>query len=330
MQLKSYTAPTMADAMALVRQELGEDAIIVSIQRAAGNQGVRITAALEHDTEAAESFSEDIPPSPTLDSVQKSFLEHGVSEALSARLLTAARLVERQDPISACAVALEAGYAFSPLPLVSPKPFILVGPPGSGKSSTIAKLAARAVLQKKKPGVISADSIRAGATEQLAAFTRILNVDLKTARTPELLRQICESEQSHCDVLCIDTPGINPFRPEDIAYVSELIDAAGNEAVLVLAAGGDPVESAEIAEAFAAIGATRLLPTRLDMTRRLGAMLNAADAGHLMFCDVGSSPRIADGLSAISPTMLARLIMSGRTENDTVMRGAAVSAEKTP
>ncbi len=321
MQLKSYTAPTMADAMALVRQELGEDAIIVSIQRAAGNQGVRITAALDHESDDAGDVGEDNTTlSPSLEILQKSFLQHGVPEALTTRLLMAARLVERQEPLAACAMALEAGYAFSPLPVVSPKPFILVGPPGVGKSSTVAKLAARAVIQKKKPGVITADSIRAGAAEQLAAFTRILNIELKTARTPELLHQMCESARDECDAVFIDTPGINPFRPEDIAYIARLIEASEAEGILVLAAGGDSVESAEIAEAFAGIGVTRILPTRLDMTRRLGALLNAADAGRLMFCDVGSSPRIADGLSAISPIMLARLLLSGRTESDALSK----------
>ncbi len=47
MRLKSYIAPSMAEAMQLIRQELGDDAIIVSTQRAAGGKGVRITAALE-------------------------------------------------------------------------------------------------------------------------------------------------------------------------------------------------------------------------------------------------------------------------------------------
>ena len=330
MQLKSYTAPSMADAMALVRQELGEDAIIVSIQRAAGNQGVRITAALERDSDSLTDNDDETPPPPTLDILQKSFSQHAVPEALVVRLLAAARLVEREDPVAACVVALEAGFAFSPIPAVSPRPFILVGPPGTGKSSTIAKLAARTVIQKKTPGVISADTIRAGAIEQLSAFTRILDIDLTTARTPDQLRNLSEQGRDDSDILYIDTPGVNPFRPEDMAYLAELIDASGAEPVLVLAAGGDSVETADIAEAFASIGATRLLATRLDMTWRLGAMLGAADAGHLMFCDVGSSPRIADGLSALSPIMLARLILSGRTEVDTPPKGNSQTAEKTP
>ncbi|MBF0306560.1 MAG: GTP-binding protein, partial [Alphaproteobacteria bacterium] len=54
MRLKSYTAPSMAEAMHLVRQELGEDAIIVSTQRAVGGKGVRITAALEPEDAEAE------------------------------------------------------------------------------------------------------------------------------------------------------------------------------------------------------------------------------------------------------------------------------------
>lgn len=329
MQLKSYTAPSMADAMALVRRELGEDAIIVSIQRAAGNQGVRITAAFERDIDPLTDADDDAP-SPTLNILRKCFFQHTVPEALSMRLLAAARLVERKDPVAACMVALEAGFVFSPIPAVSQRPFILVGPPGTGKSSTVAKLATRSLIQKKTPGVINADIIRAGAIEQLSAFTRILDIDLATARTPDQLRQLTEQGSSHSDVIYIDAPGVNPFRSEDMAYLSKLIEASGAEPVLVLAAGGDSVETADIAEAFASIGATRLLATRLDMSWRLGAMLSAADAGHLMLCDVGASPCIADGLTALSPHMLARLILSGRTESDTPAGENKQKAEKTP
>lgn len=330
MQLKSYTAPSMADAMALVRRELGEDAIIVSIQRAAGNQGVRISAAFDRDVDPMTGADDEEEPPPTLDILRQCFFQHAVPEALSVRLLAAARLVERTDPLAACMVALEAGFAFSPMPTVSSRPFVLLGPPGTGKSSTVAKLATRTLIQKKVPGVINADIIRAGAIEQLSAFTRILDIDLVTARTPDQLRQLSEQGCRHSDVIYIDTPGVNPFRREDMAYLSELIEASGAEPVLVLAAGGDSVETVDIAEAFASIGATRLLATRLDMTWRLGATLSAAEAGHLMFCDVGASPCIADGLSALSPLMLARLILSGRTGIEPPAEENRQKAEKTP
>lgn len=91
--------------------------------------------------------------------------------------------------------------------------------------------------------------------------------------------------------------------------LDQLVRAAGAEPVLVLAAGGDAMEAADIAASFAAIGVGRLVVTRLDMARRLGSLLAAADAARLTFCDVSATPHIADGLSPINPVSLARLIM---------------------
>jgi flagellar biosynthesis protein FlhF len=312
MRLKSFTAPTMAEAMELVRNELGDDAIIVSTQRAAGTKGVRITAALEQadaDLAVAEMLEEGAPAGVT-DAVRDALVAHGTPQRLVERLTNAARAVEITDPVLACAAALEAGFAFAHLPEHSaPRPFMLVGPPGSGKSIAVAKLAARSVLRQRQVGVFTCDNIRAGAVEQLHAFTRILEIELVRAKGPESLRKAVEAATGVYDLIFIDSPGLNPFKQSDLDYLQELIEAGDVEPILVLAAGADPAEAAEIAEAFAAIGASRLFMSRLDTSRRLGAMLAAAEAGQLAFCDVSASPHVASGISPISSVSLARLIM---------------------
>ncbi len=312
MRLKSFTAPTMSEAMELVRQELGDDAIIVSTQRAAGTKGVRITAALETaeaDLAIAEMI-EEVTDSSTPDAVRGALAQHGVPQRLADRLVNVVRTAEMPDPILACAAALEAGFAFAHLPEHGAlRPFMLVGPNGSGKSIAVAKLAARSVLRQRQVGVITCDNIRAGAVEQLAAFTSILEIELVRARGPESLARAVESMNGQFDLLLVDSPGLNPFKQSDMDYLQDLIEAANVEPILVLAAGGDPTESSEIGEAFAAIGATRLFAARLDTTRRLGAVLACADAGKLAFCDVSASPHVASGISPISAVSLAKLIM---------------------
>ncbi len=312
MRLKSFTAPTMAEAMEMVRLELGDDAIIVSTQRAAGTRGVRITAALEPrdaDLAVAEMLAED-HPSSSAETVKTALDTHGLPQRLLERLANAARTAEISDPTLACAAALEAGFTFAHLPEHSaPRPFMLVGPPGSGKSIAVAKLAARSVLKQRHVGVITCDNLRAGATEQLAAFTRILEIELVKARGPDSLRKAVESATGMYDLMLIDSPGLNPFKQSDMDYLQALIEAVDVEPILVMAAGGDPVECGEMAEAFAAIGATRLFTTRLDTTRRLGGMLAAAEAGQLALCDVSASPHVASGISPISAISLARLLL---------------------
>ena len=312
MRLKTFSAATMAEAMEMVRQELGDDAIIVSTQRAGGDKGFRVTAALEMadaDMMVAELLGEG-PNSHLVDVLKDAFAQHGLPARLSDRLINAARTSGSSNPVSACAAALEAGFHFAPLPeFSSPRPLMMVGAPGCGKSIAVAKLAARAVLKRHDVAVITCDNFRAGATAQLAAFTRILEVELLTVKSADSLARAVESTAGNVDLVLLDSPGVNPFKASDMDFLQELVQAGGVEPILVLAAGGDPMESGEIAEAFAAIGVQRLFAARLDTTRRLGGVLMAAEMGRMALSDVSASPHVASGVSAISALSLAQLLV---------------------
>lgn len=314
MRLRTYTAPTMSEAMALVREELGEEAIIVSTKRGAGGKGVCVTAAresIEPDDDLLASFAaEDIAPPPDIpDTLRQAMAFHGVPARLTERLVAAAVVLGGDDATLALAGAFDAAYVFSPLPTRGGgKPLMLVGPPGGGKTLSVAKLATRAKLAKLAVEVITTDTVRAGAVEQISAFTRILKAELKTADRAAALKKAVGAAQAKSVVL-IDTPATNPFNDAEMDRLGSLIEAVSAEPILVLAAGGDALESAEIAAAFADVGATRLLATRLDMSRRLGGVLAAADAGRLRFSEVSVTAQVASGLSPINPVSLARLLV---------------------
>ncbi len=321
MRLKSYIAPSMAEAMQLIRQELGDDAIIVSTQRAAGGKGVRITAALEpSDTDDLIGdllAEEEAGSTPVADLVRDALVDHSVPPRLVEALSAYARSSGLDDPQAACAAALEHHFVFAPLPdHGAPRPFLLVGPPGNGKSMTVAKLAARSTMKGRRVGVISADNVRAGANSQLSAFTGILKIDLLTARGPETLQRTVAACQGQFDIVFVDSPGLNPFKQTDLDYLAAMVESANVEPILVLAAGGDPTEAAEIGEAFGSVGATRLLATRLDTTRRLGSIMAAAEAAPLMFCDVSASPRVVTGVTSINPAIMARMILPSAASNE--------------
>ena len=314
MRLKTYSAPNMVEAMEMIRAELGEEAIIVSTQRGSGGQGVRITAALEEPPQADADIRQALRGKDALSEsllrVKEALVYHGVPDRLVEKLVGVAKNLDDEGPVMACAAALDSVFAFAPLPEVSsPRPFILVGPPGSGKSLTLAKLAARARLAGRRVQVISADAVRAGAIDQLKAFTAILEIELHRVRGATGLAKLLADLDGKADLTFIDSPGLNPFSPPDMAYLKSLCACAEMEPILVLGAGGDPVESWDIARAFAEVGATRLVATRMDMTRRLGGTLAAAEAGQLMFSDVTINPHVADGLCPITPISLARLIL---------------------
>ncbi len=274
----------MAEAMRQVRAELGPDALILSSRRVA--DGVEITAALEP------------PAPPQADPVRQQALSwHAVPPAIAARL--------QAGPL---AFALSVALRFAPLKLVAgAAPLLLTGPPGAGKTLTCARLATRLVMAGAKPMVITADGRRAGAIEQLAAFTRLLGLNLLVASQPATLARALARREGAAPVL-IDTPGIDAFDPAQRDEMAALAAAAGAATALVLPAGLDPAEAADLAQAHTLAGAQMLVATRLDSARRLGGVLAAAGAG-LPLAEAGIGPGAADGLVPMTPELLAdRLI----------------------
>jgi flagellar biosynthesis protein FlhF len=111
------------------------------------------------------------------------------------------------------------------------------------------------------------------------------------------------------ELVLIDSGGINPYAAADLQELAGLIRVINAEPLMVMAAGGDVYDATEMGMAFRSLGATRLLVTRIDMVHRLGSVLAAADAARLSFCEVGTSPQIANGLSALTPLSLAGLLL---------------------
>lgn len=322
MRMRTISAPTMTEAIEVMRFEMGADAIIVATRDE--KDGAVITAAIE-DTQpnGLKPFETPIKEEPpvfgkrdTMDVIRQSLSFHGVPHPLLERLIRIAENIVADNPTLAFAAAMDEIFTFTPLSQKlkeqvrsGPAPrILLMGPPGVGKTITTAKLAALVALEKKKPQVITTDTQRAGGFEQLEAFTRILNVDLISADSAAALVKALEDTFIDSPVL-IDTPGINPFDRDDMDHLAALADAARAENVLVVAAGGDAMESADMAAEFSAIGAKKLLITRLDMARRLGSILSSADAGRLALSDVSITPSVAEGINPINPVSLARLIM---------------------
>ena len=315
MKIKTYTASAMSEAMDKVRQELGESAIIISTQRLGAGAGVRVTAAIE-ETASDEDFPFNAPKHTEIqEAVRRALAYHGLPELLSERILSHIREAGKKDRLVAFATALDMVFDFHLLPeRMKGQAFMITGPAGSGKTVTTAKLAARACMTGRKVGIIAADSVRAGATEQLAAFTSILDVTLLKARSSSNLRSHVQSLRRTCDLIFIDMPGLNPFQPDDMDYLASYAQASNALPVLTVPAGIDPVEASETAESFAEAGAVYLLATRLDAARRFGGVLAAAAGGRLTICEASMSPNVARGLCPINAVSLARLLLSSSEE----------------
>jgi flagellar biosynthesis protein FlhF len=330
MRLKSFYAKTMTEAMQMIRDTLGDDAIIVATREEKGGKAVHVTAAIDppsYGTPAFEisktgpaeaddwlQYDEEEENSLIAEELTEVLLRHSVPEDVMDQVLSCATIIGLEQPSIALVAAIEHLFNFRPLPQKAyKKSLMMIGPPGSGKTLAVAKAAARGVMNGLKVGVISTDTIRAGGVEQLAAFTKLLRVDLKKAANPQELATFI-SALSHCDQIIIDSPGVNPFDKDDVKNAARLIGAADIEPYFVLPAGTDADESGEMARVFGAIGVNSVIATRLDIARRLGGLLSAAHYGGMAFADASNTPKVADGLFALDPRSLAALLMpSGYT-----------------
>jgi flagellar biosynthesis protein FlhF len=318
----------MSQAMDLLRRELGLDAIIVSTETT--EHGIKIVAAIEEtEPELAATSPADmkLPETDPVDLVHEALLGHGLPNTLLDRLVDASFLAGTDDPLEALTQALATVFGFRSLAERGPnQPIMLVGPPGAGKTVTVAKLATRAVLAGRKVRLITTDTVRAGAVDQLEAFARVLKTGLATADSaPRLARLVAAAEPD--EQVLIDTAGVNPYASRDMAELTSLLRAVPAEPVLVMPAGGDAVEAMEQAAAFAPLGVGRMLATRIDMVRRFGGLLAAAYAAEFALSDYGRSPSVADGLFVFDPGTLARLLMpdTGQTHSAHAASGGVMS-----
>ena len=310
MRLKTFTASNMSEAMELVRAELGKDAIIVSTRNGdaeGGSFGVKVTAALETVNTGSVVY-EDLAGTDTedvVDTIIEWLAYHRTPPLLAEKLLNGVRRLEIDDTLMALAGALDAEFEFAPLGHQKlARPLILIGPPGAGKTVTAAKLAARAVLDGQAAALITTDIVRAGAVEQLGVYAKLLKLEITVADGPDALAGTVASLPTGAFSV-IDTPGINPLDISSLKKISTFLEAVDAEPVLVLPAGGDAFEAIETAEAFASLGASRFIVTRLDTTHRLGSLIAAADAVRLKFSEATFGPYIGDGLGPVSPMFLA-------------------------
>ncbi len=254
--------------------------------------------------------------SPKMEALVQSMAYHGIPPILAEKLCRTALAVKSEDTELALAAALDSHFKYTARSSGHKLPIMLVGPPGVGKTMTLAKFAAAGKLEGRKVHVITTDTSRAGAIEQLKAYTDILEFDLEIAETPEQLASLVHKKKEIENVdLLIDTAGVNVYDEDDVTKLTRLIIAAKAEPVAVLAAGTDTAEMSDTAEGFATLGARRLIVTRLDTTRRYGGVFTAAHTAKLSFSYASVSSSVATGLHTINPVNLARLLLRDPTQS---------------
>ncbi len=378
MEVKSYRAPTLQEALTLVRKDLGPEAAVLQTRQVwpgmlrglMGRRQVEVTASndvivpsrfgfdsarmavdagMELDrpaiTEAA--VATDIPNEPISRSGSTSqewgtwikdgsgpqcghrmpqslfdlftdLVDADVDDELARELVadlqgTVTSLDRPQDLYDVAIQRIE-----SEIPVQGPieaspgsgRVVALVGPTGVGKTTTIAKLAANFRLrEKRRVGLITVDTYRIAAVEQLRTYADIIDLPMEVVSTAREMREAVD-RLSDLDLILMDTAGRSPRDEIKIRELKSILgEAKADEVHLVLSSTAGAATLCKTAQWFSEVGTTSLLITKLDESTGLGNLLPLWRSCKLPMSYVTNGQNVPDDIQPADAGRLARAIL---------------------
>lgn len=256
--------------------------------------------------------------------VYQELLEAQVADEIATDLVQKVRSeLPDKDRVTPSAVRSRlAVHVESMLPLVAPQqqvagtgPLViaLVGPTGTGKTTTVAKLAANYRLRDgHQVGLITLDSYRIAAVDQLRTYARIIDVPLEIVMTPDQMGAALRS-MSQCNVILIDTVGSSQNDVSRLQWVKDLLDEAHPDEVhLVLSSTGSTPVLKQTMDRFRLLGVNRVIFTKLDEAVGFGVILSCLQNAEAKLSYVTTGQEVPDDIEVVRPDRLAQLIVTGR------------------
>ena len=187
-----------------------------------------------------------------------------------------------------------------------------VGPTGVGKTTTIAKLAAyHHVVARRRVAILTVDTYRIGAVEQLRTYAEILDVPCEVAVTPGDVTMALGRHRD-ADLIFLDTTGRSPRNEMGIGELRPFLGAAKpTETHLLLAATGRISDLVETADRFRSLGVNRLGFTKLDETGSYGPLFNVSYLADLPLGYLTTGQEVPDDIEEASAERIAALVVSG-------------------
>lgn len=186
----------------------------------------------------------------------------------------------------------------------------LIGPTGVGKTTTIAKLAARfSLIEKKKIGLITLDTYRIAAVEQLKIYADIMGLPLQVVYKPGDLKAAVE-HFSNRDLVFIDTAGRSPRNDEQMAELVALLrEAEPDEVILVLSATTNSDDLLDTFKRFNIMKIDKIIFTKLDETNCYGSILNTVHRTKKRLSYVTNGQNVPDDIELLNDIQIAQMIV---------------------
>ena len=363
MKIKRYIVKDMAEAIKVIKGELGPDAIIVSTRKIRQKGWMKYfkprrlevtaAAAVVSNTQGSPQESKPFDPkddpfkkeiaevkallqqmaekveadSRDLDELQNFWYQQLVNvevypDIAKGLLLSASEKCPSDHPERGdyFKVALQTEIVERLEPLYLSKGFegrivSFVGPTGVGKTTTIAKLAAQYTLfHKKKVALITIDTYRIGAVEQLKIYGEIIGLSVDVVMTPPELKKTIE-KHSDKDIILIDTAGRSSKNTAQVWELKGFLDTIQPiETCLVLSATTKQSDLDRIIKDFRYVDFTKLIFTKIDETDTLGLIINTIFTTNAPVSFITDGQNVPDDIQQLYPKRIAKLILKGAVQ----------------
>lgn len=198
----------------------------------------------------------------------------------------------------------------------SPEIVCFIGPTGVGKTTTIAKIAADFILREdKKVGLITSDTYRIAAVEQLKTYADILNIPIEVVESASDLNRAMEV-LNDCDIILMDTAGRNYQQKQYIEELEAMLnDKSKVQINLVLSLTSKYEDMKKIVDNFQTIIMDELLLTKKDETSSSGAILNLICHYAIPIRYIANGQNVPDDILMVTPELIANFVL-GEDDND--------------
>jgi len=202
------------------------------------------------------------------------------------------------------------GIMFRKTPAGPPDVYVMVGPTGVGKTTTLAKLAAKCVLgEELNVGLITMDTFRVAAVDQLREYASLLGVEIAVAFSAAELDQQLKSFQDK-DVVFIDTPGRSQFDSLGIEGIKEnLGQIKGLCSLLVVSANIRQEDAISVYENYSVLNPAAVIISKTDEATRCDGVTSLLDVSNLPVIYLADGQRVPEDLHVASPGLVASMIM---------------------